>query len=75
MGVVMGIVIVGILFGAMYAGYGRVLTSKRYATRQRKAPDLNRFAEESQTDKVTPRTSGPARPEIDLGRGSKSQAL
>jgi hypothetical protein len=47
MGVLIGIVIVGFLIWAIYASYLRVLASKRYATHQQEAPDLNRFAEGS----------------------------
>lgn len=45
MGVLVTIVILGLIVWATYAGYGRVLARKRYATRQREAPDLTRFAE------------------------------
>lgn len=47
MGALIGIAIVGALIWATYAGYVRVLSSSRYATRQRRAPDLERFAEPS----------------------------
>jgi hypothetical protein len=60
MGVLIGIVIVGFLIWAMYLGYVRVIASKRYATRQHEAPDLNRFAERPSESGA--RTNDPAEP-------------
>jgi hypothetical protein len=60
MGVLIGIVVVGFLIWAMYAGYVRAIVSKRYATRQHEPPDLNRFAEGSPGS--GPGTDDPAEP-------------
>jgi hypothetical protein len=62
MGVLIGIVIVGVLIWAMYAGYVRVIASKRYATRQHEAPDLNRFADGS--PESDPGSNDPAEPGV-----------
>jgi hypothetical protein len=46
-GVILGIVILALIIWACYAGYIRVLASKRYDSKQRDVPDLNRFADRS----------------------------
>jgi hypothetical protein len=56
MGALFGIVIVGVLIWSVYVRRFRVLASKRYATHQYEAPDLNRFAEGS--TRPDPRTEG-----------------
>jgi hypothetical protein len=57
MGTLIGIVVVGFLIWAMFAGYVRVLARKRYPSRQNEAPDLNRFAKGSPGS--DPRTNRP----------------
>jgi hypothetical protein len=45
MSALIGIVFVGIFTWLVWVGYVRALASKRYTSRQRVAPHLDRFAE------------------------------
>jgi hypothetical protein len=49
MSVLIGIVILGTFIWAVWAGYIRVLSIKRYGTRQNEVPDLKRFTDGSTT--------------------------
>jgi hypothetical protein len=45
MGVVVAVIVVGALVWFSFGRYVRVLSRKRFDTRQREVPDLTRFAE------------------------------